>query len=133
MIRRPPRTTRTDTLFPYTTLFRSPNARPILRGEQPVTMVLPPKRARGSKRQPAANPVGDPLFDALRACRRELALAAGVPPYGIFHDSTLREMAENRHASIQELSRIAGQGARKLEDRKSVYTGKSGKVPENQG
>src|SRR3546814_10432356 len=29
-----------------------PNARPILRGEQPVTMVLPPKRERGSKRQP---------------------------------------------------------------------------------
>src|SRR3546814_15134113 len=78
-------------------------------------MVLPPKRERGSKRQQAANPVGDPLFDALRACRRELALEAGVPPYVIFHDSTLREMAERRPASIQELSRISGVGARKLD------------------
>src|SRR3546814_16581967 len=77
-------------------------------------MVLPPKRERGSKRQPAANPVGDPLFDALRACRRELALEAGVPPSVIFHDSTLREMAEKRPASIQELSRISGVGSRKL-------------------
>src|SRR3546814_19037479 len=59
-----------------------PNARPILRGEQPVTLILPPKRERGGKRQQAANPVGDPLFDALRAFRRELSLEAGVPPIG---------------------------------------------------
>src|SRR3546814_8997234 len=80
-----------------------PNARPILRGEQPVTMVLPPKRERGSKRQPAANPVGDPLFDALRACRRELALEAGVPPYVIFHDSTLR--SDEHTSELQSLMR----------------------------
>src|SRR3546814_17531208 len=79
-------------------------------------MVLPPKRVRGSKRGQAANPVGDPLFEALRACRRELALEAGVPPYVIFHDSTLREMAELRPGSLDALSEISGVGTRKLDD-----------------
>ena len=43
-----------------------------------------------------ANPVGDPLFDALRAMRRELAAEAQVPPYVIFHDAALRAMASER-------------------------------------
>src|SRR3546814_1391591 len=43
MIRRPPRSTRTDTLFPYTTLFRSPRLRvPRARGARQVDQVLPP-------------------------------------------------------------------------------------------
>ncbi|HKR18331.1 DNA helicase RecQ [Rhizorhapis sp.] len=92
-----------------------PNARPILRGEQPVTLILPPKKDRRGRRDKQPNPVGDPLFDALRACRRELALEAGVPPYVIFHDSTLREMAERKPTSIFELSQISGVGTRKLE------------------
>lgn len=91
-----------------------PNARPILRGEQPLALILPKTERRG-RRERVANPIDDPLFDALRACRRELALAAGVPPYVIFHDSTLREMAERKPASIRELSQISGVGARKLE------------------
>ena len=92
-----------------------PNARPILRGEQPVALVLPPKRERRARRGGAVNPVSDPLFDALRACRRERALEAGIPPYVIFHDSTLREMAERKPATLNELSRISGVGTRKLE------------------
>ena len=40
----------------------------------------------------------DPLFEALREARRALAAEAGVPPYVIFHDSTLREIAEARPA-----------------------------------
>jgi ATP-dependent DNA helicase RecQ len=92
-----------------------PNARPILRGEQPVALVVPPKRERRGRRAGAVNPVGDPLFDALRTCRRELALEAGIPPYVIFHDSTLREMAERKPVTLNELSRISGVGTRKLE------------------
>ena len=94
-----------------------PNARPILRGEEAVTLVLPPKRERRRRggRDGAPNPVGDPLFDALRACRRELAQENNVPPYVIFHDSTLREMAERRPASLRELGEVSGVGTRKLE------------------
>jgi ATP-dependent DNA helicase RecQ len=59
--------------------------------------------------------VGDPLFDALRARRRDLAAEAGVPPYVIFHDATLREMASLRPTSLAEMAAISGVGDRKLE------------------
>ncbi|WP_128891262.1 DNA helicase RecQ [Erythrobacter sp. HKB08] len=92
------------------------DARDILRGDASVEMVLPPKRERRRRgRNAAPNPVGDPLFDALRELRRELAIEAQVPPYVIFHDATLREMAANRPASLAELGTIAGIGAKKLE------------------
>ncbi len=99
-------------------LMLGPNARPILRGEEEVRILLAPKRerrGRNARRGAEANPVGDPLFDALRACRRELAQEQGVPPYVIFHDSTLREMAEQRPASIREMSHISGIGQKKLD------------------
>ncbi|KER37326.1 hypothetical protein AL00_06570 [Sphingobium indicum F2] len=95
-----------------------PNARPILRGEEEVSLVLPPRKERrrkSARNGSAENPVGDPLFDALRACRRELAQEAGVPPYVIFHDSTLREMAEQRPTNLTELGHISGVGQRKLD------------------
>lgn len=99
-------------------LMLGPGARPILRGEEEVRILLPPKRARNrrnARNGADANPVGDPLFDALRACRRELAQEAGVPPYVIFHDSTLREMAEQRPSTLRELSRVSGLGQKKLD------------------
>ncbi len=92
------------------------DARAILKGEASVDLILPPKEQRRSKRTSAApNPVGDPLFDALRECRKQLASAAGLPPYVIFHDSTLREMATLRPATLTALGRITGVGARKLD------------------
>ena len=99
-------------------LMLGPNARPILRGEEEVRIVLPPRRERrkrSARNGSEANPVGNPLFDALRACRRELAQEAGVPPYVIFHDSTLREMAEQRPTTLAELGHISGVGQRKLD------------------
>ena len=92
------------------------DARAILKGDAEVSIVLVPRKERGRRRAgTAANPVGDPLFDALRALRRELAQEAGVPPYVIFHDSVLREMATGRPTSLADLGRIGGVGARKLE------------------
>ena len=97
-------------------LLLGPAARPFLRGEEAVTLVLPPAKARRGRRGGAeANPVGDPLFDALRALRRDLAHEAGVPPYVIFHDSTLRELAARRPRSDAELAHIGGIGTRKRE------------------
>ncbi|MBS0315265.1 MAG: DNA helicase RecQ [Proteobacteria bacterium] len=100
---------------PHGGLEFGPAARAILKGEADVPLIVPPKRERRRKRDAAPNPVGDPLFDALRACRRELAEDAGVPPYVIFHDSTLREMAAARPRSRAALSEITGVGTRKLE------------------
>ncbi|MBV8238111.1 MAG: DNA helicase RecQ [Sphingomonas sp.] len=100
---------------PHGGLEFGPAARAILKGEEPVALVLPPKRERRRKGEAAANPVGDPLFEALRAKRRDLAREAQVPPYVIFHDSVLREMAASRPTSIAQMAGIAGVGQRKLD------------------
>jgi len=97
------------------------DARAIMRGETSIQIAIQPKterkrkRDRGGSSSGGANPIGDPLFDALRELRRSLAQEAGVPPYVIFHDSTLREMATLRPASLSALGAITGVGARKLE------------------
>jgi ATP-dependent DNA helicase RecQ len=56
------------------------------------------------------------LFDALRALRLEIARGRGVPPYVVFHDSTLREMARMKPRSLSALLHVPGVGARKAED-----------------
>ena len=102
---------------PHGGLEFGPAARALLKGEETLALVEPPKRER--RRRGAAggdaNPVDDPVFEALRTCRRELAKVAGVPPYVIFHDSALRDMAAQRPASLPALGRIAGVGQRKLD------------------
>jgi ATP-dependent DNA helicase RecQ len=101
----------------YGGLSFGPGARAILKGEERVELVLPPKRQRRARRGGGSgvNPDGDPLFEALRARRREIAAAAGLPPYVIFHDSTLREMAARRPSSLAAMADINGVGAAKLE------------------
>ena len=56
----------------------------------------------------------DPVFERLRAARREIAEQAGVPPYVVFHDSTLREIAATRPRTLSELAGVQGVGAAKL-------------------
>jgi len=102
---------------PHGGLEFGPGARAILKGEEELELVLPPKRERRRRRggTAGANPVGDPLFEALRARRRELAQEASVPPYVIFHDSVLRDMASQRPETLGAMSRISGVGERKLD------------------
>ncbi len=97
----------------YGGLSFGPAAKPILKGEESLAIAVPPPRKRRDRRRAADGPA-DPLFEALRARRRELAAEAGVPPYVIFHDSTLREIAESRPASLAELARVQGVGEAKL-------------------
>ena len=56
------------------------------------------------------------LFERLRSVRLDLARARGVPPYVIFHDATLREMARLQPRSLSALLGVKGVGARKAED-----------------
>ncbi|MGE0043065.1 MAG: DNA helicase RecQ [Vicinamibacterales bacterium] len=56
------------------------------------------------------------LFEALRAMRLEIARERGVPPYVIFHDTTLRELARLRPTTMEGLQHVYGVGAKKAED-----------------
>jgi len=98
-------------------------ARPVLRGEQEVWLrrdVDPAKRKaqradRNAKaREPFAGASEDRLWLALKAKRTELAREQGVPPYVIFHDSTLLGILNQRPANLAELALISGVGQSKL-------------------
>ena len=99
-------------------------ARPILRGEQSVWLrrdVDPAQRkaqrAERTKksREPFAGANDDPLWLALKAKRTELAREHGVPPYVIFHDSTLLEILNQRPTTLNEMAQVSGVGQAKLE------------------
>ena len=71
-------------------------------------------RTRGAG---AATFGGDPnLFDRLREVRTRIARERGVPPYVIFHDTTLQQMAERRPATLDDLHDIYGVGSKKAAD-----------------
>jgi ATP-dependent DNA helicase RecQ len=78
-----------------------------------------PKKAADTRRalrkavdlpEPAAS-----LFEALRTARSQLAKQQGVPPYVIFHDSTLRAMAMARPRSLADMEELPGMGVTKLD------------------
>ncbi len=94
--------------------------RPLLRGEEQLSLRkdrIPEKRKPARKKAPR-QPLGDAdrlLWEALRALRKRLAEEQGVPPYVVFHDSTLLEMVELRPTTLAGLSAISGVGQHKLE------------------
>ncbi|MFZ5706563.1 MAG: DNA helicase RecQ [Pseudomonadota bacterium] len=99
----------------YGGLSFGPAARGILKGEDKVPLVLPPERSRKRRQRGAEDHPHDPLFEKLRELRRDLARAQGVPPYVVFNDATLREMAAFRPETLSGLGQISGVGAKKLE------------------
>jgi len=97
-------------------------AKPVLRGEREVLLREEPARkpgrgSTGERRSESTLHVdaGDrPLFDALRGWRAQLAREQNVPAYVIFHDRTLRDIAQLRPASLSELTRVGGIGGSKV-------------------
>ncbi len=65
--------------------------------------------------EPGWDEAAEDLFERLRSWRRIEASQQGVPPYVIFHDSTLRELAARRPADEAALARVKGMGQAKLE------------------
>lgn len=97
-------------------------ARPVLRGETTVWLrqdregtkrVSKTERSANAK-EAYAEVADDPLWHALKAKRMELAKEQGVPPYVIFHDSTLLEILNHHPSSLTEMGRISGIGQAKL-------------------
>jgi ATP-dependent DNA helicase RecQ len=98
-------------------------ARPVLKGEQEVWLRRDPepekrmsKAERSSRAKEAfAGANDDPLWQALKAKRLELAREQGVPPYVIFHDSTLLEIHNRKPQTLDEMGQISGIGQAKLQ------------------
>ena len=99
-------------------------AGPVLKGAQTLRLrrdaaAVFKKSARTSRPAggaPAAlSETDDTLWHKLRACRLELAKAQGVPPYVIFHDTTLLEMVRQKPTGRLGLSKISGVGATKMD------------------
>ncbi|HET6630862.1 MAG TPA: DNA helicase RecQ [Woeseiaceae bacterium] len=105
----------------YGALVLTRSSRSILRGETPLRLreeppTLPAPRAKKTRTTLTAVPEQDrALWDALRACRQQLAAAHNVPPYVIFHDSTLLQMIERRPRDPAALLELNGVGQAKLE------------------
>ncbi|MDO8673949.1 MAG: DNA helicase RecQ [Dehalococcoidia bacterium] len=62
-----------------------------------------------------------PLFERLRSLRKRISEELGVPPYVVFHDSTLRQMAAELPVNRQHLLRIQGVGERKASEHGEVF------------
>lgn len=98
-------------------------ARPVLKGEQEVWLrrdAEPEKRMSKAERSARAKEAfaganDDPLWQALKAKRLELAREQGVPPYVIFHDSTLLEIHNRKPQTLDEMGQISGIGQAKLQ------------------
>ena len=98
----------------YGGLSFGPGAKPILKGEETLVIAVPPPRRKTARARREEFP-HDPLFEALRAARKAIAAEAGVPPYVIFHDSTLREIAATHPTRLSELGGVQGVGETKLQ------------------
>ena len=107
----------------YGTLVLTDASRAVLKGERRLmlrrqTLQGTTRASRVPRASTAAVALGGAagaLFERLRAWRAATARAHGVPAYVIFHDATLREIAQQEPASLDELGEISGVGARKLE------------------
>jgi ATP-dependent DNA helicase RecQ len=106
----------------YGALRLEEKCRPLLRGEEhidfrqdPPARADKPLRAGRPQKTSLSGDIDATLYDALRECRRQLAEEQQVPPYVIFHNSTLEDMCRLRPRSLVELGLVNGVGGRKLE------------------
>jgi ATP-dependent DNA helicase RecQ len=102
----------------YGGLVLTEKSRPLLRGETTLQLREDRKAAAAPRKKPRSEQLAaddEPLFDLLRECRRKIAAEHGVPPYVIFHDVTLREIAATKPRTADELLEIGGVGRAKLE------------------
>ena len=106
----------------FNALTLTPSSRPLLRGETTLTLREETKVAKRA-RAPAKTRVADfviasgdeTLWEALREARLSLAEQAGVPPYVVFHDATLKEFVRLRPDSLDAMLGVHGVGQAKLD------------------
>ncbi|MBX3427643.1 MAG: DNA helicase RecQ [Pirellulales bacterium] len=108
----------------YNTLEITPDGRELLRGERTPQLLKPTETKRAAARRSGSGAasaeswegVDRELFEKLRQLRLEFAAERGVPPYVVFSDATLRDMARRRPASLDSLLDVKGVGEKKRDD-----------------
>ncbi len=105
----------------YNVLEVTQEGRRLLKGEATPRLTAAAKKT--AKESRAAAPgvdswegVDHELFEALRVLRQDIALGQGVPPYVIFHDTSLRDMARRRPSTLAVFHQVQGVGEKKLAD-----------------
>jgi ATP-dependent DNA helicase RecQ len=92
----------------------------VMRGQREVRLVQPVRRKKGEKAEKSRadttswEDVDRQLFEGMRGLRRELAERERVPPYIIFSDTTLRELARVRPSTLERMRLVYGIGEMKL-------------------
>lgn len=101
----------------YGALALEEKCRPVLRGEETIQLRrdVKPKIVRQQTKTSLTADIDVALWEALRECRRLFAEELGVPPYVIFHDSSLQEMCSMLPQNMEEFHLINGVGERKME------------------
>jgi ATP-dependent DNA helicase RecQ len=103
----------------YSVLKLTEAARPLLRGEQTLQLAKPRIRELTKRQRPAADtahgPYDELLFDQLRELRKHIAAVQGVPPYIVFGDASLLQMARDKPLAEADFLAITGVGQHKLE------------------
>lgn len=110
----------------YGSLKLTEQARPVLKGEEIILLrkiSKPPLKTKKNKRtaknvfeRTTLSNTETILFDALREWRRDAARSKNVPAYVIFHDATLREIAQVCPQNLSELRSITGMGIQKIQN-----------------
>lgn len=119
-----------ETTDGYPVLRLNAASRAVLSGATPVAMAPPPPRERPARRGASVgaaviaglDAAAQVLFQRLRSLRKRLADDQGVPPYVVFSDASLREMAQRRPRTREAFASIGGVGAAKLERYGAAFT-----------
>jgi ATP-dependent DNA helicase RecQ len=101
----------------YPILKLNPKSWEVLRQQRPVTIaiakrVATPARSEGAELGEDA-PIDTILYEQLRQLRKSLAEEQSIPPYVVFHDATLRLMAQQQPTSLEAFGKLSGIGERK--------------------
>lgn len=103
----------------FNVLRLTPKAIPVLRGEETIALTLQvveenEPRTKKKKLREATDAVSSPLFEKLRALRREIAQEESKPPFMVFSDATLRDMIRVKPSTLDEMLDVSGVGQHKL-------------------
>ena len=105
----------------YSSLTLTPSATPVLKGKEEIFLTKKEKKQPKKRKTALAQAVDAVLFQRLREVRKKLADKAHVPPYVIFSDVTLQEMASYFPQTEEAFSEIKGVGLQKLERYGNIF------------